>query len=101
MTGNDDDIHENIYINENLNKDTQELFYETRQMKKKGYKHVWEKNRMIFLRKTDTSKIYRIDNKDQLQQIINEHNNENDLNAEPNKMDVKMKDDGDDDDERL
>lgn len=53
--------HNPIYINEALSSYNRQLLYRVRLFKKeKQFKHLWTKDGKIFLRKTDTSKIFRI-----------------------------------------
>lgn len=53
--------HNPIYINEALSQNNKQLLYKTREHKKQHhFKHLWTRDGKIFLRKTDTSMIFRI-----------------------------------------
>ena len=56
-----------IYVNEHLSPKNRELFALASQKRKDArYKYLWTKNGVTHMRKTDSSEIYLIKNKEQL-----------------------------------
>ncbi|CAH0555162.1 unnamed protein product [Brassicogethes aeneus] len=62
----------NIYINEDMSKDSRVLFNKARSLKEKGYKYVWCKNGLVFCRETESSKILLLRSSEQIDKIISE-----------------------------
>jgi hypothetical protein len=69
-----------IYINEDLPYETRALSYETRQMKKEGFKFVWTKGGIIYLRETESSPIHRINSLTDLTRLKKERKEREDRN---------------------
>ena len=58
-------LSDNLYINEHLTLSNKILYKEVRAAAKaKNYKFFWTKNGSIFVRKSDTSRVLLIKNKD-------------------------------------
>lgn len=56
-----------IYVNDQLTEADGKLFYQARKLKKDNiFKYVWTRNGLIFMRKTDSSKILQIRNEQDL-----------------------------------
>lgn len=62
-----------IYINEDLNKATRILFWETRNQLKQLYKFIWVQNSNILVKKSENEKIFRIRNEGDIK-ILCENN---------------------------
>lgn len=66
-----DNSDQKIFINEDLNKDTSELFKQARNLHTSGFKYVWVKNGNIYVRKDDGIKPIKINNADDLKPLFN------------------------------
>lgn len=60
-----------IYLNESHTSLSYRLFKKTKALKDKGYRFVWIRNSRVFARKTESSKIWPINNEDVLEKLLN------------------------------
>lgn len=61
---------EKIYVNEEIDKETYQLFKESNKCKLKGYKYVWHSNGSVVIRKNDGGQAIRIKDNLYLQELL-------------------------------
>lgn len=71
LTGNNP-----IFINEDMTRETRELYREARLLRNKGIKYVWAKNGKIFVRKGDNQKAIHIKSHEDIKSLNTEENQE-------------------------
>lgn len=64
-----------IFINEDMSKETRELYASARTLRNKGYKYIWAKDGRIFARQDDNAKLIRINSLDDIEGIIKDNPN--------------------------